>query len=134
MMETRRAALYLTLVFVLGAAAGGVGMFWAERHGLVQAGAGPAHMTRAGAQDWLTRELRLTAEQRQQLGVILDDTEKGYRQVRERVRPEFETVRQSGREKIRAILTVEQRARFEELVRQLDEERARRRADAGKLR
>lgn len=129
MMDTRRAAFYLTLVFLLGAGLGTLGTLWAERAGWAQAGFGWSYPSRQGAQQWLTRELTLTPEQQKQLGAILDDTEQGYRAVRDRVRPEFEAVRQQGREKIRKILTPEQRAKFEDLVRQLDQERERRRRE-----
>jgi len=130
MMGTRRAVIYLLLVFVLGLAIGSLGILWASKHGWVPRGwwgHGPS-----GPQDavaWLDRELKLTPEQRQQLEVILDETAAGYRGIRERVGPEYEAVRQAGREKIRALLTPEQRARFEELVRAIDEERARRRQE-----
>jgi len=129
-MGTRRAALYLLLVFVLGLAIGSLGLLWAGKHGWVPRGWwGRGSSGPQDAVAWLDRELKLTPEQRQQLEAILDEMAAGYRGIRERVGPEYEAVRQAGREKIRAILTPEQRARFEELVRGLDEERARRRQE-----
>lgn len=120
MMGTRRAIVYLVLVFVLGVALGALGSFWAGKSGWLHGRSGsPAK--------WLSGELKLTPEQEKQLEGILDETAAGYRAIRERVAPEYEAVRQAGRDKIRALLTPEQRARFEELVRQIDEERAQRR-------
>ncbi|HXE74242.1 MAG TPA: hypothetical protein VNN18_01220 [Candidatus Xenobia bacterium] len=129
MMTNRRAIAYLFLVFVLGAALGVLGTLWAGRTGWAAPGAPPSMRNKQDASEWLTRELNLSADQQRQLGVILDETAAQYEAIRDRVRPEYDQVRQQGRDKIRAILTPEQKARFEELVRQMDEERARRRRE-----
>lgn len=130
MMGSRRAVVYLLLVFLLGLAVGGLGTVWAIKKGWWHWGYGP--WSSPGTVKWLTGELNLTADQQKQLEAILDETSTGYRAIRERVRPEYDQVRQAGREKIRAILTPEQRAKFEELVRRLDEERLKRRREQGK--
>jgi len=127
MMNNKRAIAYLFLVFALGAALGVLGTLWAGRTGWAAPAGPPSMRDKQGAAEWLTHELDLTAEQQQQLGPILDQTATSYEAIRERVRPEYEQVRQTSREKIRAILTPEQKARFEELVQQMDEERSRRR-------
>lgn len=129
MRSNRRALAYLLLVFVLGVAVGVLGSLWAERQGWAQTRWSSGHGSRPGTIEWLTRELNLTAEQQTQLQAILDETGAGYEAIRERTRPEYERVRQDGRAKIRALLTEEQRAKFEELVRRIDEERARRRQE-----
>jgi len=126
MMSNRKALAFLLAVFVLGAAAGVLGTMWATRTGLAATSGGPSKFTKQGAMEWLTNELKLSAEQQQQLGPILDETATSYEAIRERVRTEYDQVRQQSREKIHAILTSEQKTRFEELVRQMDEERARR--------
>jgi len=126
MMSSRKAIAFLMAVFVLGAAAGVLGTMWATRTGLAATSGPPSKFSKQGAMEWLNTELKLTAEQQQQLGVILDETASGYEAIRERVRPEYDQVRQQSRDRIRAILTPEQKARFEELVRQMGEERARR--------
>jgi Spy/CpxP family protein refolding chaperone len=129
MMSNRKAIVFLAAVFLLGAAAGVLGTMWATRTGLAATSRGPSKFSKPGAMEWLNTELKLSAEQQQQLGVILDETAAGYEAIRERVRPEYDQVRQQGRERIRAILTPEQKARFEELVRQIDEERERHRRE-----
>ena len=128
MMGSRRAIVYLLLVFLLGLALGSVGTFWAWKSGKLRAWWGSRYAQRSPV-EWLNRELKLTPDQQKQLEAILDETAAGYRSIRERVGPEYEQVRQAGREKIRAILTPEQRAKFEELVRAIDEERARHRRE-----
>jgi len=129
MMTNRKAIVFLVAVFVLGAAAGILGTMWATQTGLAATTRGPSKFSKQGALEWLNNELRLSAEQQQQLGPILDETAAGYEGIRERVRPEYDQVRQQGRDRIRAILTPEQKARFEELVQQIDEERARHRRE-----
>lgn len=129
MMGTRRAVVYLVLVFLLGLALGSVGTVWVVKKGLLRSWWSERYSFPQGAVEWLDRELKLTPEQRRQLEAILDETAAGYRAIRERVGPEYEQVRQAGREKIRAILTPEQRAKFEELVRAIDEKRAKHRQE-----
>lgn len=121
MMGSRRAVLYLGLVFLLGFALGSLGTYWyyaskrSHRHRAEEIS--PVR----GALKWLTRELDLTSEQEKQLEAILDETAQGYYAVFRQVHPQFQAVRQQGRQKIRAILSEEQRAKFEELVRRIDE-------------
>ena len=131
MMANKRAIVYLVLVFLLGAALGVLGL-WNSCTPWAATGWPPSMRNKQGAAEWLTRELQLTADQQQQLGTILDETATSYEAIRERVRPEYDQVRQQGRDKIRAILSPEQKARFEELVRQMDEQRARRRREHDK--
>lgn len=124
MMGSRRAVLYLVLVFLLGFALGVLGSHHATRSGWF------ASLYRGGERGplrWLTRELDLTPEQQKQLGPILDEAGAQYAAIFEKVRPEYQQVRQQTRDKIRALLTEKQRARFEELVRQIDEREAKER-------
>ena len=121
----RRAVFYLALVFVLGVALGGVGTYLAEEWNVVDwHGRNRDHGR--GVVERLSKELSLSPEQRTQLEAILGETGKQYEQIRERTQPEYEQVRQAGRERIRAILTEQQRPKFEELLRQIDAERRQR--------
>ena len=123
MMGTRRAILYLVAIFVLGVVVGLLG----ER--LIERRWGREHESwkerRAKVVDRFSRELNLTPEQRDQLARILDETGQRYQTLHEQVRIQYNEIRQSGRQRIREILTPEQRTRFEEIVKKLDEERRR---------
>jgi Spy/CpxP family protein refolding chaperone len=122
MIGTRRAILYLLLVFALGAVVGGLATHWASRRGWAEERSGH-HRDPRGALEWLDRELKLTPEQRVQVEAILDETGQAYRAIRQRTRPEYEAAREAGRNKIRAVLSEEQRRRFEELVQEIDARR-----------
>lgn len=121
----RRAVFYLVLVFVLGVALGGVGTYLADEWNVFDWHRRNRDRER-GVVEWLSQELSLSSQQRTQLEAILEETGKQYQHIRERTRPEYEQVRQASREHIRAILTEQQRPKFEELLRQIDAERRQR--------
>jgi Spy/CpxP family protein refolding chaperone len=78
-----------------------------------------------------TRDLNLSPDQQNQIQAILNDTRANYAALHEKLDPEYEQVRQQGRERIRQVLTQEQRPKFEDLLRQIDEDRRQRNAAAG---
>jgi Spy/CpxP family protein refolding chaperone len=116
------AAVLVIVVFLLGALLGGVGThLWSERvSGNVIM---PGHPTRDQLVSSLTRELQLNAEQQQQLGVIIDDTRAQIQVVYAPADAQREELRQKGRSRIRAILTPEQKPKFEAFMHNLDEQR-----------
>lgn len=120
----RKAFLLVLVVFVLGIALGALGMYVA---GARVWGARPevqGHRDKhARFVEQLTRDLNFTAEQRKQLDAILADMRAKFQALHDQMAPQSEQVRQQGREQIRAILTPEQRPKFEEFLRQHDEGR-----------
>jgi Spy/CpxP family protein refolding chaperone len=76
-----------------------------------------------------TRGLSLSPDQEKQLEAIFNDVRGNYESLHKKLDPEYEQVRQQGRERIRQILTPEQRPKFEDLLRQIDEDRRRRAAE-----
>lgn len=127
-METtkarREAAVLFFVVFVLGALFGAVGVHvWAQR---VSGGAAVAtnnHPTREQMIDSFSQQVQLTAEQRQQLGAIMDDTATRWKMLYAPLDTQREAIRQQGRDRIRAILTPEQVPKYEEYMRRVDEQR-----------
>lgn len=133
MTGNRKAVGYLLLVFLLGAALGAGGIYWATSAELVQAKKKEVQSEEPESPvDWLCRELDLSSEQREQLGRILDETQRKYEAISDRYRPEYEEARQAGRDQIRAILSEKQRAMFEELVQRIDEKERKMRAQKQK--
>ena len=120
---TRKAALWVGVIFLLGAALGGtLGYVFAHR-----VSAAPAQLTdaerRAQKVQRLTQELSLTPEQQKQLDTIMISVQAQYKAIHQSTEPQINEARQKGRGQVRAILTPEQKPKFEEFLRRLDEER-----------
>jgi Spy/CpxP family protein refolding chaperone len=123
---TRKAALWVGAVFLLGAALGGVlGYLFAHRP--VSAANPPLSEPerRARRVAELTRELSLTSQQAQQFDAILLHWHGETKAVRDQSDAQIEAIRQKGRAEVRAILTPEQLPKFEEFLKRVDEERKR---------
>jgi len=116
------AALLVLVVFLLGVLLGGVGNHvWGERVWGKQIPAGQP--TKGQIVSDLTRELQLTSDQQKQLAVIVDDTRAQWRTLYSTIEPEHERIRQQSRDRIRAFLTPEQKPKFEEFMKRIDEQR-----------
>jgi Spy/CpxP family protein refolding chaperone len=74
----------------------------------------------------LTQQLRLTAEQQTQLADILRDTRASFDALRQQMNPQFEEARLQNRERLRQIVTAEQRPGLDAFFQRRDEERRRR--------
>lgn len=123
---TRKAALWVGVVFLLGAALGGVlGYLFAHRP--VSAANPPLSEPerRARRVEELTKELTLTPQQAQQLDAILLQRHTETKAIHEQTETQLDSVRQKGRAQVRAILTPEQLPKFEEFLKRMDEERKR---------
>jgi hypothetical protein len=117
----QRAAVWVAVVFLLGASLGGVvGYIFAHRAvsaNLVMT----VSQRRAQKVEELTRMAHLTPDQRQQLEGILSDLHAQYKNLDD----ERDDARQKSRNRIRGILTQDQVPGFEEFLRKIDEERKR---------
>jgi Spy/CpxP family protein refolding chaperone len=124
--SNRKAVLLVLVLFVLGIALGSVGTYVVTTE--VQAARPHASLSHnyAGTVALFTHGLSLSSDQEKQLEVIFNDMRDHYDALHAKLDPEYEQVRQQGRERIRQILTSEQRPKFEELLRQIDEDRRRR--------
>lgn len=131
---SRKPVLLVAAVFVLGIALGGVGThLWDAR-------AIPSR--HPGIVQQLREDLQLSPEQAKQVDAVLNDDRTKWRaldvqrhaewdpkyavldtQRHAEWDPKFDQVRQQGRNSIRAILTPEQRPKFEAFLKHLDEER-----------
>jgi uncharacterized protein HemX len=124
---SRKAVLLVLVLFVLGIALGGVGTYLTTR---VLAARTQPMLARNPARTMakFTRNLDLNSDQQNQIQTILNDMRARYAALHQKLDPEYEKVRQEGRERIRQLLTPEQRPKFEELLRQMDEDRLKRQA------
>lgn len=118
-----KAAIWVGTVFVLGVALGGVLGYMFARHAVAAA---RVYMTpdarRAHHVEQLTRELDLSETQKQQLSAILTQVDSQMHAIR---KEEMDALRKKGRDEIRAILTPEQKAKFEAMIKRIDEQRDR---------
>jgi Spy/CpxP family protein refolding chaperone len=116
------AAVLVLVVFLLGALLGGVGNHvWGERvWGKQIINTQPTRNEIVGD---LTRDLQLTPDQQKQLGSIVDDTRAQWRTLYTTIEPQHEQIRQQSRDRIRAILTPDQKPKFEEFMHRIDEQR-----------
>ena len=71
----------------------------------------------------MTREVNLNTEQQKQVGAILDQAQNEYKAVHDVMDPQIESVRTKTRDKIRGLLSDDQKPKFEEFLRKLDQER-----------
>ncbi|HXM90042.1 MAG TPA: hypothetical protein VN974_00775 [Candidatus Dormibacteraeota bacterium] len=124
---TRKAALWVGLVFLLGVALGGLGgyVFAHQKYTVTNAAPTTDAAKRAQKVQELTALAKLTPEQSQQVDAIIADIQSQLKSIRKTVEPQVDEARQKGRERIRAILSAEQKPKFEEFIRKLDEERKR---------
>ncbi len=116
--------LAIAAIFALGCATGvfldsayrlRAGAARSESHGGKR---DPEHMF-----EKMRRDLDLDERQAAEVRRILDETRNEYRGLRAEARPRFDTIRQSARARIRALLTPEQQQRFDARVAELDRKR-----------
>jgi Spy/CpxP family protein refolding chaperone len=122
--DRRKAAALVALVFLLGVAFGVAGVLAGRR--VLGAGGSTVDRSadRSGNQGGrqtttqLIRDLRLTPDQERQFRGILNDTRSRYADIRKAMDPQFTEVRARTRDRIRQILTAEQRPLFEDFLRE----------------
>ena len=131
--ETRRLArLWLAIVFVLGMAIGATfGYSFAHRSYASTTGPTMSESERRAKRvAEMTRDVGLTGEQSQKVEAIIAATHEEMKRLREKTDADLEAARQHARAQMRELLTPEQKPKFEEFVRKMDEERKK---AAGKL-
>jgi len=121
---TWKAGLWVGVVFLLGVALGGVVGYSYEHH-LVSAASTPLPepVRRAQRVEQLTQALSLTSAQSQQIDAILLQRHTEVESIHDHMAAQIDQVRQKGRDQIRAVLTPEQGPKFEEFLKNLDQQR-----------
>jgi Spy/CpxP family protein refolding chaperone len=116
------AAVLVLIVFLLGAIAGATANhLWGERVWGKQLP--PSPPTREQIVDRMTKDLSLTPDQAKQFGDIVDDTRSKIHADYAAADTERDSLRLQGRDRIRAILTPDQRPKFDAIMQKIDEER-----------
>jgi Spy/CpxP family protein refolding chaperone len=121
----RKAFLWVSLVFLLGAALGGVLGYSFARKSAAPPAAQTDEAKRAHRVERLTKELGLNDTQKQQVDRIIAELQAQYKAIHDQSVPQIHEARQKARDEIRQILTADQKPKFEEFLKRLDEERKR---------
>lgn len=121
----KKAAIWLVLVFVIGAATGGVfGYSLAHRS---YAATRPQVQTdaerRAKKVAEMTREIGLTPDQAQKAEALITQAQTEIHAIHDQSDAQVDAVRMKTRAAMREFLTAEQKPKFEEYVQRLDAER-----------
>jgi Spy/CpxP family protein refolding chaperone len=124
--EMRRAAgFWLAVVFVMGAAIGGVfGYTFAHKsYASTNAVALSEPERRAKRVAEMTKEIGLTPEQAQKVNAMMQDAHARIKQIHDKAEADIDEIRQSKRAETRTYLTDEQKPKFEAFIQKVDEER-----------
>jgi len=89
----------------------------------------PPHNSKPGIIEKFKTRLKLSPEQTQRMESILDETQHEFRQLHLAVKPQFEEIRQKMRSGIRQMLNEEQKPEYEAMIRERDEQTAKREKD-----
>ena len=109
----------MAVVFLLGVLLGGVGThLWGERVWGMRADAPAPQQKHLSAE--LTQELQLTADQQKQLHVIIEDTQAKWRALYGPLEGQRDEIREESHDQMRAILTPEQKPKFDAFMKRVD--------------
>lgn len=119
----RRTAAFLSLLFISGLLLGGTLMnlaehYWFHAHPASEYDIRQHRLIAAK----MSERLHLTPQQQQQVDAVLRQTVGQYLALEHRLAPQFDQVRQSDRDHLRAILDPKQRQDFDRLVQEVDAE------------
>jgi len=121
---TRKAAFWVVIVFLLGVVGGGMLGYGYAHHSVSAASAPPPEPERRARRVAdLTEKLSLTPVQAKQLDAILLKWHGQVKAIHDQSDAQVEQLRQRGRDEVRAILTPDQKPKFEEFLQKLDAER-----------
>lgn len=115
-------ALYVGLIFASGAVLGvySHSLYSVAHAASVKPPLKPEDVRKKTLSEMQTR-MKLSDEQVSKINSIYDETRVRFHEVRERYRPEMDKLQQDQREKVRSILSTEQRAEYEKMLRERDE-------------
>lgn len=120
----RKAHLIIFTAFILGVAVGASGQYL-----LFHQTPPRSASTATDIADELTRILKLDQPQRTQVMQILGECQKQNRELKEQTRPQYQAIRERGRNRIRALLSPEQLALYNQWTKDLDAKREKRAAE-----
>jgi len=135
-MKLSRAAIatYFVIVFLCGAVLGGFSfrLYTVSTVSAKTTQAAPnAEQFRKNYLATMKSRLNLTDDQVSRLNSILDDTRARVREVHDRSEPEVQQIRHEQTDKIRSLLSAEQRVTYEEMLKQREQRQKEKGAHGG---
>jgi len=122
----QRAALWVVVVFLLGASLGSVsGYLFAARSHADTKPVLSDDARRAQKVAVLTRDLNLNLDQQKELDGAIRDAQAKFKAIRDASQPQIDATRAQARERVRGFLTPDQRPKYEAYLLKLDEDRKR---------
>lgn len=121
----RKAYLIVSLTFLLGVAVGVSGHYLLSS----QQSAPRISKTVGEFTNELTTTLTLDPVQKVKVEEILNDAQRQYQALREQNRPQFLTIREATRKRVRELLSAEQQPLYEQWLRELDAKREKKAAE-----
>jgi Spy/CpxP family protein refolding chaperone len=124
----RKARIWLAVVFLVGAAIGAVfGYSFGHRSYAAMVNAPQPQMSeperRAKRVADMTKELGLSAEQSAKFDEVIRGAHQDMKGIRDGSEKQVDVVREKARDQMRAVLTEDQKPKFEAMVRKMDEAR-----------
>ena len=113
-------ALYVGLIFASGAV---LGVFGHSLYAVstVKSNPTPEALRKKRLAEMQTR-LKLSDDQFGKINSIMDETRARYHEVRERYRPELDALENAQRAKVRSILSPEQQAEYERMLKEREQQ------------
>lgn len=122
----QRAALWVGVVFVLGALLGSVSGYVFANHS--HADTKPIQSDderRTQKVAMLTRDLNLTPDQQTRLDAAIREAQTKFKAIREASQPQIDATRAEARANVRAFLNADQLPKYEQYLQKIDAERKR---------
>jgi len=113
-------ALYVGLIFACGVV---LGVFGHSLYAVttVKSGPKPEELRKKRLAEMQSR-MKLTDEQFAKIASIFDETRAKYHEVRERYKPELDSLESAQRDKVRSVLTPDQRLEYEKMLKEREEQ------------
>jgi Spy/CpxP family protein refolding chaperone len=114
-------ALYVGLIFASGAV---LGVFGHSLYAVstVKSNPTPEALRKKRMAEMQTR-MKLSDEQVAKINSIYDETRAKFHEVRERYRPEMDALESAQRDKVRSILSPEQQAEYEKMLKEREQQK-----------
>jgi hypothetical protein len=123
-MKTRTSAtFYLLLAFSMGVVAGAIGFYLYHSHVRAAGPRGGAPTRPPDIVEEMARDLKMDAPQKEQLRGIFSQSRERYKALSHQFQPQYQNIRNETNQAIRQILREDQKARFEQIIRDLDQRR-----------